>query len=73
MPKGARLAEMKTKPTSASVDAFVAAIENPRRRSEALIAMDMEVLHEIVARRILDVVSAGRRISIDTGCMPSRI
>jgi hypothetical protein len=30
------MTENKTKPTSASVDAFIAAIENPRRRADAL-------------------------------------
>jgi hypothetical protein len=33
------VAENKTKPTSASVDEFIAAIENPRRRAETLIAL----------------------------------
>jgi hypothetical protein len=33
------MAENKTKPTSASVDAFIATIENPRRRNEALTAL----------------------------------
>jgi len=35
------MAENKTKPTSASVDDFIAAIENPRRRADALITLDM--------------------------------
>ena len=33
------MAENKTKPTSASVDDFIAAIENPRRRTDALAAL----------------------------------
>lgn len=33
------MAENKTKPTSASVDDFIAAIENPRRRTDALTAL----------------------------------
>jgi hypothetical protein len=33
------MAENKTKPTSASVDDFIAAIENPRRRSDALVSL----------------------------------
>jgi hypothetical protein len=33
------MAENKTKPTSESVDAFIAAIENPRRRADALTAL----------------------------------
>jgi hypothetical protein len=33
------MAENKTKPTSASVDAFIAAIENPRRRADALVSL----------------------------------
>ena len=33
------MAENKTKPTSASVDDFIAAIENPRRRAEALVSL----------------------------------
>ena len=33
------MAENKTKPTSASVDDFIAAIENPRRRADALISL----------------------------------
>ena len=33
------MAENKTKPTSASVDDFIANIENPRRRTDALIAL----------------------------------
>jgi hypothetical protein len=33
------MAENKTKPTSASVDDFIAAIENPRRRADALTAL----------------------------------
>lgn len=33
------MAENKTQPTSASVDAFIAAIENPRRRADALAAL----------------------------------
>lgn len=32
-------AENKTKPTDASVDDFIAAIENPRRRADALTAL----------------------------------
>ena len=35
------MAENKTKPTSVSVDDFIANIENPRRRSDALIALKM--------------------------------
>ena len=35
------MAENKTKPTSASVDDFIAAIENTRRRSDTVIALDM--------------------------------
>ena len=35
------MAENKTKPTSASVDAFIAGIENPRRRAEALSAVSI--------------------------------
>lgn len=33
------MAENKTKPTSASVDDFIASIENPRRRADALTAL----------------------------------
>ena len=33
------MAENKTKPTSASVDDFIAMIENPRRRTDALNAL----------------------------------
>jgi hypothetical protein len=33
------MAENKTKPTSASVDDFIAGIENPRRRTDALTAL----------------------------------
>jgi hypothetical protein len=33
------MTENKTKPTSESVDAFIAAIENPRRRADALTAL----------------------------------
>lgn len=33
------MAENKTKPTSASVDDFIAAIDNPRRRADALTAL----------------------------------
>ena len=33
------MAENKTKPTPASVDDFIAAIENPRRRADALVAL----------------------------------
>jgi len=33
------MAENKTKPTSESVDAFIAAIENPRRRADTLTAL----------------------------------
>ena len=35
------MAENKTKPTSASVDDFIANIENPRRRADALTALKM--------------------------------
>lgn len=35
------MAENKTKPTSASVDEFIAQIENPRRRADALTALKM--------------------------------
>lgn len=35
------MAENKTKPTSASVDAFIAAIDNPRRRADALTSLAM--------------------------------
>jgi hypothetical protein len=35
------MAENKTKPTSASVDDFIATIENPRRRTDALTALTM--------------------------------
>lgn len=35
------MAENKTKPTSASVDDFIATIENPRRRTDALTALKM--------------------------------
>ena len=35
------MAENKTKPTSASVDDFIANIENPRRRTDALTALKM--------------------------------
>jgi hypothetical protein len=35
------MAENKTKPSSASVDEFIAAIENPRRRAEALVALEL--------------------------------
>ncbi|VAW32728.1 hypothetical protein MNBD_CHLOROFLEXI01-2588 [hydrothermal vent metagenome] len=35
------MAENKTKPTSASVNDFIAAIENPRRRADALTALAM--------------------------------
>jgi hypothetical protein len=35
------MAENKTKPTSASVDEFIANIENPRRRGDALAALRM--------------------------------
>ena len=35
------MAENKTKPTSASVDDFIAAIENNRRRADTLIALQM--------------------------------
>lgn len=34
------MAENKTKPTSVSVDDFIAAIENPRRRTDALTALN---------------------------------
>jgi len=33
------MAENKTQPTSASVDDFIAAIENPRRRADALVSL----------------------------------
>lgn len=33
------MAENKTKPTDASVDDFISAIENPRRRAEALVSL----------------------------------
>ncbi len=33
------MAENKTKPTSASVDEFIAAIDNPQRRNDALTAL----------------------------------
>lgn len=35
------MAENKTKPTSASVDDFIANIENPRRRADALTALNI--------------------------------
>ena len=35
------MAENKTKPTSASVDDFIANIENPRRRADALTSLKM--------------------------------
>ena len=35
------MAENKTRPTSASVDDFIAGIENPRRRADALTALDV--------------------------------
>lgn len=35
------MAENKTKPTTASVDDFIANIENPRRRADALVALKM--------------------------------
>jgi len=35
------MAESKTKPTSASTDQFIAEIENPRRRADALVALEM--------------------------------
>ena len=35
------MAENKTKPTSASVDDFIAAIENPRRRADALVSLEI--------------------------------
>ncbi|MFO7169646.1 MAG: DUF1801 domain-containing protein [Chloroflexota bacterium] len=35
------MAENKTRPTSASVDDFIAAIENPRRRADALAALEI--------------------------------
>jgi hypothetical protein len=37
--KETEMAENKTKPTTASVDDFIAAIENPRRRADALTAL----------------------------------
>lgn len=35
------MAENKTKPTTASVDDFIAAIENPRRRADTLTALEI--------------------------------
>ena len=35
------MAENKTKPTSASVDEFIAGIDNPRRRADALTALKL--------------------------------
>ncbi len=35
------MAGNKTKPTSASVNDFITAIENPRRRSDTLTALEM--------------------------------
>lgn len=35
------MAENKTKPTSASVDEFIAGIENARRHADALVALDL--------------------------------
>ena len=35
------MAENKTKPTSASVDDFIADIDNPRRQADALVALKM--------------------------------
>ncbi len=35
------MAENKTNPTSASVDDFISAIENSRRRSDTLIALEI--------------------------------
>lgn len=35
------MSENKTRPTSVSVDDFIAAIENPRRRADALSALEM--------------------------------
>ena len=35
------MAENKTKPTAASVDDFIANIENPRRRTDALTALKL--------------------------------
>jgi hypothetical protein len=37
--QGVKVAENKTKPTSASVDDFIAGIENLRRRADALVAL----------------------------------
>jgi hypothetical protein len=42
------MAENKTKPTSASVGDFIAKIENPRRRADALTALK---INEIIARQ----------------------
>lgn len=46
------MAENKTKPTSASVDDFIANIENPRRRADALTALniykDVTGLHPVL-------------------------
>ena len=39
--KETAMAENKTKPTSASVDAFIATIENPRRHTDALTALKL--------------------------------
>ncbi len=35
------MAENKTKPTAASVDDFISSIDNPRRRKDALVALEM--------------------------------
>ena len=35
------MAANKTKPTSASVDGFIAAVENPRRRADALVSLEI--------------------------------
>ena len=35
------MADNKTKPTSASVDDFIAGIENPRRKADALLALKL--------------------------------
>ena len=43
------MAENKTKPTSASVDDFIAAIENPRRRADALVSL--EIYKEVTGLR----------------------
>lgn len=35
------MADNKTKPTSASVDDFITGIENPRRKADALVALEL--------------------------------